>query len=178
MITASRHVLRCVYVIATAAMPVLEVARPIELLKNRGWTVGVILSPTAAEWLDDKRLAEFTGCIVRSAPRMPTEDDPLPDADAVLAAPLTFNSLNKWAAGLADTAAVGNLCESLGAGVPIVAAPCVNDELRRHPAYSDSIERLSAAGVHFIDPDTVSRQDDKAFDWDAVLREFERHVGR
>lgn len=98
----------------------------------------------------------------------------------MLAAPLTFNSLNKWAAGFADNVGVGILCELLGAGVPIVAAPCVKDVLRQHPAYGENIKRLTDAGVRFIDPDAVTyRADDglAAFDWTAVLHEFEQ-VGR
>lgn len=94
----------------------------------------------------------------------------------MLAAPLTFNSLNKWAAGFADTVAVGLLCELLGAGVPIVAAPCVKDLLRRHPAYEASIKRLSDAGVRFVDPDAVTQVGQNglsAFDWPAVLGPFD-----
>lgn len=101
----------------------------------------------------------------------------MPKADAVLAAPLTFNSLNKWAAGFADNVAVGILCELLGAGVPIIAATCVKDLLRKHRAYGESLKRLADAGVRFIDPDSVTCRADNglaAFDWDTVLHEFER----
>ncbi|MQA08420.1 MAG: hypothetical protein GEU98_07665 [Pseudonocardiaceae bacterium] len=59
----------------------------------------------------------------------------LPNADAVLAAPLTFNTLNKWAGGHNDTLALGLLNELMGEGVPIVAAPCAKMVLRGHPAY-------------------------------------------
>lgn len=168
---------RCVYVVASGAPPVVELADLIALLQKRGWTVGVILTPTAATWIDAQELATSTGCVVRSAARLPSEDDPLPKADAVLAAPLTFNSLNKWAAGFADTVAVGLLCEMLGAGVPILAAPCVKDLLRRHPAYGDSIKRLGDAGVRFVDPDAVTYRGANGlagFDWPAVLQEFEQ----
>lgn len=171
---------RCVYLIASGAPPVVELADLVGLLQNRGWTVGVILTPTAAGWIDPQELAASTGCVVRSAARLPSEDDPLPKADAVLAAPLTFNSLNKWAAGFADTVAVGVLCELLGADVPIVAAPCVKELLRRHPAHEASIKLLSDAGVRFVDPDAVTYQGENglaAFDWQAVLRAFEQAAG-
>jgi hypothetical protein len=36
----------------------------------------------------------------------------VPEADAVLAAPLTFNTINKWAAGISDTLALGLLSSS------------------------------------------------------------------
>jgi phosphopantothenoylcysteine decarboxylase len=57
---------------------------------------------------------------VRVHPRLPTELDLLPDAEAVLAAPLTFNTINRWAAGISDTLALGLVNESLGSALPIV----------------------------------------------------------
>jgi transcriptional regulator with XRE-family HTH domain len=38
---------------------------------------------------------------------MPDEPDELPAADAVVVAPATFNTVNKWAAGITDTFAAG-----------------------------------------------------------------------
>ncbi|MFO7193780.1 MAG: flavoprotein [Thermocrispum agreste] len=89
-----------------------------------------------------------------------------------------FNSLNKWAGGFADTVAVGVLCALLGAGVPIVAAPCVKSALRRHPAYRESIERLARAGVRFVDPDAVTHRGSDglaAFDWPTIIDELGAH---
>jgi phosphopantothenoylcysteine decarboxylase len=48
-------------------------------------------------------LAEVSGHPLRVEPRKPQDPDPLLPADAVIAAPLTFNSLNKWAASISDT---------------------------------------------------------------------------
>jgi hypothetical protein len=79
----------------------------------------------------------------------------VPEADAVLAAPLTFNTINKWAAGISDTLALGLLNEQLVEGLPIVAAPCVKAAMRTHPAYPASIERLSGAGAQFLDQDEL-----------------------
>lgn len=90
---------------------------------------------------------------------------------AVVAAPLTFNSINKWAAGISDSLALGVLNEMLGAAVPIVAAPCVKPLLRKHPAYRESVTRLTNAGVSILDPDTVTtRADDglATFDWPQI----------
>ena len=58
-----------------------------------------------------------------------------PAADAVVVAPATFNTVNKWAAGITDTFAAGLLCELTGLGVPIVAVPLVKDALARHVAF-------------------------------------------
>lgn len=77
---------------------------------------------------------------------------PLPKADAVVVASATFNTINKWAAGISDTAALGVLNELLGAGVPITVVPCVKAVLRQHPAYAASVERISGAGAVFLAP--------------------------
>ena len=138
---------RIAYVIGFSAPPVLRIDDFIRLLQAHGWDSYVILSPTAATWVVVDLLAEISGHPVRVEPRTPGEQDPLPPADAVFAAPITFNSLNKWAAGISDTLALGLLNEALGLDVPVTAVPCVNEALRLHPAYTDSVSRLTSLDV-------------------------------
>lgn len=163
---------RVAYVIACSAPPVLELPRLLSLLTERGWDPYVILTPTAATWVDVDALAHVSGRPVRVEPRTPADPDPLPPADAVIVAPLTFNSLNKWAAGISDTLALGLLNEALGFGSPIIAAPCIKGLLRRHPAYQRSIDGLRSAGVTVLDPDKVvvsTAAGPPALDWPLVL---------
>jgi phosphopantothenoylcysteine decarboxylase len=108
---------------------------------------------------------------VRVNPRLPHEQDPLPDADAVVAAPLTFNTINKWAAGISDTLALGLLNELMGAGLPIYVVPCVKSALRNHPAYSASIALLRKSGVTVLDQDEITFKASSgltAFDWSSI----------
>lgn len=171
---------RWVYLVVSAAPPVLRIESMVELLTGAGWNVGLIATPTAASWVDLDAISTRTGCLVRVNARPPGQDKSLPRADAVLAAPLTFNTVNKWAAGFSDSVALGVLNELLSADVPILAAPCVKALLRAHPAYGESIMRLTAAGVRVLDPDTVtSRGPDglAAFDWPAIAGELARLTG-
>lgn len=164
-----------VYVVAAAAPPVLELGDLLDRLMASGWTPCVILTPTAASWVDVDALAELTGHAVRVHPRLPHEQDPLPTATAVIAAPLTFNTINKWAHGTSDTLALGLLNELLGQDVPIVAAPVVKAALRSHPAYAPSIAALAAAGVRLLDPDvvTVRREDGTVtVDWGLIVQQL------
>jgi hypothetical protein len=55
--------------------------------------------------------------------KLPGEPDLLPEPDAIIVAPATFNTINKWAAGIADTLALGLLCEATGKGLPVVVLP-------------------------------------------------------
>ncbi|MCA1678452.1 MAG: flavoprotein [Actinobacteria bacterium] len=163
---------RWVYLVVSAAPPVLRIEELVAALATNRWSVCVIATPTAASWIDLDTLAGTTGCLTQTHARSPREQESLPRADAVLAAPITFNSINKWAGGSSDTLALGVLNEMLGTDVPILVAPCVKNELRRHPAYDESVARLTNAGVSVMDPDvvTVRAEDGLAtFDWPQIL---------
>ncbi|GKQ33775.1 flavoprotein [Streptomyces sp. A012304] len=141
------------YVVVCAAGVASGVGSLITAAQERGWHVGVIATPLAMNGFFDADSVEAqTGRPIRSAWRSPADPRPFPEPDAVVVAPATFNTINKWAAGIADTLAVGTLCEAAGLGVPIAALPCVADALAAHPAYQDSLIRLRGMGVRFGDP--------------------------
>ena len=138
---------RIAYVIGFSAPPVLHLARLLRLLHDQDWDTYVTVSPTASSWIDVDGLTDVAGHPVRVEPRLPNDPDPLPPADAVIAAPLTFNSLNKWAAGISDTLALGLLNEALGLHIPVSAALSIKQPLRKHPAFAHNVEILESAGV-------------------------------
>ncbi|MEU5539139.1 flavoprotein [Streptomyces sp. NPDC020362] len=141
------------YVVVCAAGTAAGVTRLIDAAQERDWEVGVIATPVAMNGFFDTTAVETsTGRPIRSAWRSPADPRPFPPPDAVVVAPATFNTVNKWAAGLADTLAVGTLCEAAGLGVPIAVLPCVADALAAHPAYQDSLIRLRRMGVCFGEP--------------------------
>lgn len=163
---------RIVYVIGTAAPPIFDWPTLFDLLRERNWKPHPVLSPIAATWCDLGELSKAAGVDVRVELRRPTESDPWPKADAVLAAPLTFNTINKWAGGHNDTLALGLLNELLGEGLPIVAAPCAKAVLRSHPAYAASCQRLVNGGVTLLEQDeTLVRNEDGTanLDWIRVV---------
>ena len=69
-------------------------------------------------------------------------------ADAMIVCPATVNTVNKWAAGITDTLALGLLVEGQGRGVPIVAVPFTNAAMAAHPAFREPVARLREWGVH------------------------------
>ena len=81
---------------------------------------------------------------------MPGTGTPVPTADAVLACPLTFNSVNKFAHGHADNFAVGLLCEMVGYRVLVVAVPRGKPQLASHPAFTASLQTLRGLGVRLL----------------------------
>ncbi|OAH09302.1 flavoprotein [Streptomyces jeddahensis] len=139
------------YVVVCAAGVAEEVSKLITAAQERNWDVGVIATPLGLGFIDAVAIEAQTGYPIRSAWRSPGDPRPFPDPDAVAVAPATFNTINKWAAGIADTLALGTLCEASGLGVPIAVLPRVSDGLAAHPAYEESVARLSRMGVLFGD---------------------------
>ncbi|MFF0313816.1 flavoprotein [Micromonospora sp. NPDC005252] len=139
------------YLVVCAAGPAEHIDELVDLLIADGWQVCMIVSPTAAPWLDRAALQDKTGYPVRVEWRMPGDPEPHPPADVVVAAPVTFNTVTKWALGINDTLALGVLNESLGSGLPLVAFPHVKAELAAHPAYASHVAVLRHAGVVIAD---------------------------
>ncbi|WP_163550566.1 flavoprotein [Candidatus Frankia nodulisporulans] len=141
---------RVLYVVACGGYPAAELPVFVEATRASGWDVCVVATPAALGFLDVERLAALTGHPVRSRYKRPGEPDALPPADAFVVAPATFNTINKIAAGISDTLALGLLNEALGGGRPIVMAPYPNSALAGHPAYAASLEALRGWGVRLV----------------------------
>ena len=75
----------------------------------------------------------------------------LADADLLLIAPLSANTLAKLSSGLAD-----NIITQLALAFPgpIVVAPAMNTRMWEHPATQDNIARLRTRGVTVVGPAT------------------------
>ena len=150
-----------VLVIGCAAPPVLQISEFVDRLKSEGLAVSVVLTPVASTWLDPAELAASSQIRVEVQPRLPSEPRSVEHSpDAIVVAPASFNTINKWAAGVADTLALSVLCEALGAGTPIQVVPCIKETLALHPAYAASVERLTSAGIFFTDPTPFTHRGD------------------
>lgn len=137
------------YVIVCAAGPAGEVGKLVELAQDRGWTVQIVATPSALAFIDVPKLEAQTGRPVRSEYRAPTDPKP-PRADAIIVAPATFNTINKWANGISDTYALGILAEAPGLGIPTVVLPFVNSALAGRAAFNDSVNALRSEGVRVL----------------------------
>lgn len=143
---------RTLYLLGSAAPPVLHVAEVIEQAQARGWDVCLGLTPTAARWLDAyvPGLEALTGHPVRSQYKLPGRPDVWPPATVALVAPATFNTLNSWALGLTTNFIVGFVAEAIGKGIPLATMPCVNRAFVAHPQFERSVETLRGAGVQVL----------------------------
>lgn len=125
----------------------------VEPLLDRGYQVSVVLTPTAAVWMDEngerEKLADLTGLPVRAQPRLPSEPSPHPKPDVLIAAPATSNTVAKLALGIADNQALTILCENVGT-TPMIVFPRINAAHARQPAWEQHLEALRKVGVHVV----------------------------
>ncbi|MEU8059261.1 flavoprotein [Microbispora bryophytorum] len=164
------------YVVACAAPAAADVHVLVVLAQEAGWQVHVVTTPMGAGFVDTAKLERLTGDLVRSTYRTPDQPKGLPPADAVIVAPATFNTINKWAGGITDTFAVGLLCEVMGFGVPIVAVPLLKDALARHLAFGRSLADLRQMGVRVLfDPDAPPQA--RMPSWEQILHELHDLIG-
>jgi phosphopantothenoylcysteine synthetase/decarboxylase len=96
--------------------------------------------------------------------------------------PATFNTINKWVAGISDTFALGLLSEAIGLRLPIILAPYAKSTLAAHPTFKKSLRKLRRWGVRVlpnevIRPAPVVKDDPAGFDWGPVVEAVER-LGR
>jgi phosphopantothenoylcysteine synthetase/decarboxylase len=119
-----------------------------------GWIVRVVATPSAMNWVDALQVEKVTGYAVLVEQRQPGQAKRFPPPAQVIVCPATFNTVNKFAAGIMDNYATGLLCEALASQTPMTIAPMVNNRLWPHHAWQHSLDMLTAAGVRFIDIQT------------------------
>jgi phosphopantothenoylcysteine synthetase/decarboxylase len=175
------------YLIVCGAPPARDAGRLVQLAQGQGWEVCVIATPSARSFIDPPALEAASGHPIRSEYKQPDAADVLPPADGIVVAPATFNTINKWAAGISDTLTLGLVTEAIGKRLPIVALPFVNAAQAEHPAFQTSIDRLRAAGVQLLygpdvlelhEPGTGSQRV-ASFPWQLTLAALDAiHAGR
>jgi len=119
-------------------------------LAAAGWGLQVVTTPSADRWVDAAALTAAAGQAARAEHRAPGAPKNRERPAVVVVAPITFNTVGKLAAGIADTYAHSLLCEALGDQVPVVAVPMVNNRLWGHPAWAENVGRLTRAGVRWL----------------------------
>ena len=148
------HDASTLYLVVSGAPAPEGIPALITACQEAGWWVVVFSTPLGVRFVDPVELERLTGEPVRSDYRMPGTGKATPPADVVLACPLTFNSVNKFAHGHADNFAVGLLCEMVGYEVPTVVVPHCKPQLAKHLAFAESLRTLRRMGVQVLfDPD-------------------------
>jgi phosphopantothenoylcysteine synthetase/decarboxylase len=136
------------------------------------------------EFFDQAAIEKLTGNPVRSQYSKPGSPRSL-IPDAIIVAPATYNTINKWAQGTSDTYALGILAEMTGMDTPIVVLPFVNSALANRVAFNRSVETLRSEGVQILlgpggfepHPPRTGGDRIETFPWNLALDEAERLIG-
>lgn len=145
------------YVLVCGSSMARDVGILVGLAQSEGWEVCVITTPDGRKFVDVEKLQAQTGHPVRTDYKSPGDPDVLPEATAMIVAPATVNTVNKWAAGITDTLVLGLLVEAYGYGVPIAVVPYTNKVMALHPALHESLAKLRDWGVHVLYGEDVCR---------------------
>ena len=125
-----------------AAYKACELCR---LLVQDGHDVTPLLTPEAETFVSAKTFEAL------ARKEMPRDLYPhLVEADLLVIAPLTANTLAKLANGLADSVLAQAVLAFRG---PVLAAPAMNVRMWEHPATQENAARLRARGVELIGPE-------------------------
>ncbi|WP_103562461.1 flavoprotein [Actinomadura rubteroloni] len=171
---------RTLYIVVCAAGVATYVGKLVALAQNRNWNVQLIATPAALDLIDVPALEVQTGHPIRTHYRKPSEPR-TPRADAIIVAPATYNTINKWAAGISDTYALGILAEAPNLNIPVAVLPFVNTAMYARTPFQRSVEALTKEGVHILigedafqphPPGTGSSRFD-TYPWQRPLEEIE-----
>jgi Flavoprotein len=186
VIPAGRFYARCMArkswvltVVVSGAGAASDVGTLVKEALARGWVVQVVATPSALAFFDGAAIEALTGSPVRSAHRSPGEPrSRIPDA--IVVAPATFNLLNQWALGVADSYALAVLAEQTGMAIPTVVLPAVSAPLAARPQFARSVKALRAEGVSVLlgpGGSAPSGAADDDFPWRLALDEAAEMIG-
>ncbi len=173
---------KILYLIVCAAGAATRVDTLVSTAHARGWDVWIVPTPSAVDFIDIPALEKQTGHPIRSRYRQPGEGGKLPTADAVIVAPATYNTINKWASGISDTFALGLLAELTPSTTPIAVLPFVNASLAENRVFARSVAELRESSVIVLlgdggfTPHPAGQGDSRidAFPWSTALDAIER----
>ncbi|NLY39868.1 MAG: bifunctional phosphopantothenoylcysteine decarboxylase/phosphopantothenate--cysteine ligase CoaBC [Firmicutes bacterium] len=137
-----------------AAYKAAELAR---LLVRGGFTVQVVMTDAATEFVTPLTFQTLTGRPVLRDLFAAADGgsvrhvDLAREADLLVVAPASANTLAKMALGIAD-----NLLTTvyLAASSPVILVPSMNDQMFAHPAVRENLARLEARGCLILEPAT------------------------
>lgn len=145
-----------VLLIVTGGIAAYKTPDLVRQLKKAGADVRCVLTRAASEFVTALTLQSLSGNKVYSDLFSLTDENEMGhielsrQADVVLVAPATANTLAKMAAGQADDLATTLL---LATDTPVLAAPAMNVRMWEHAATQANVATLTARGVTFIGPD-------------------------
>jgi phosphopantothenoylcysteine decarboxylase / phosphopantothenate---cysteine ligase len=145
----------------TGGVAAYKAAELVRRLQREGFTVEVVMTRAACEFLRPLTFAALSGkkvitdLFVESGGEANLESAiehiaVAQRTDLLLVAPATADILAKFSRGVSDDF-LSTLY--LATSAPVVVAPAMNVNMWNHPATQENLDRLRGHGVHVVDPD-------------------------
>jgi phosphopantothenoylcysteine decarboxylase len=140
----------------TGSIAAYKAADLVSRLVKAGYEVYVIMTRNAKQFVGSVTLQTLSKHPVMSSvfdekdSWRPGHIELADNADLLLIAPATANTIAKLAHGLADDP-IGEV--ALATLAPMLVAPAMNGKMWMHPATRDNVEILESRGVQFIGPE-------------------------
>lgn len=145
----------------TGGVAAYKAAELVRRLQQEGFSVEVVMTRAACEFITPLTFAALTGKKVITGlfaesggeANLESAIEHIAVAqrtDLLLVAPATADILAKFSRGISDDF-LSTLY--LAATVPVVVAPAMNVNMWNHPATQENIEHLRERGVHVVNPD-------------------------
>lgn len=140
----------------TGGIAAYKTAELIRLLIKKDFSVQVVMTPAACEFITPTTLQALSGNPVYTELWEPQSGNGMQhieqvrDCDAVLIAPASADFLAKLANGLADDL-LSTLC--LARDCPLLVAPAMNKQMWSNPATQRNVKQLQEDGVTILGPD-------------------------
>ena len=139
----------------TASIAIYKACDIVRQLKNEGFSVTVIMTPEAEEFIQPILFQSLSGNkVYRGLFKEPEaweiEHVALAEkADVVLLAPATANIIAKIACGICDDLLT---CVCCATKAPVLICPAMNENMYQNRITQDNIKKLKSLGYKFVDP--------------------------
>jgi phosphopantothenoylcysteine decarboxylase/phosphopantothenate--cysteine ligase len=139
----------------TASIAIYKACDIIRRLRSEGFSVTVVLTPEAEEFIKPVLFQSLSGNKVYrglfdGAEVWEIEHVSLAEkADLVLIAPATANIIGKVASGICDDLLT---CVCCATKAPILISPAMNENMYKNRITQDNIKKLKSLGYRFIEP--------------------------
>jgi phosphopantothenoylcysteine decarboxylase/phosphopantothenate--cysteine ligase len=139
----------------TASIAIYKACDIARRLKNEGFSVTVIMTPQAEEFIKPMLFQSLTGNkayrgLFQEPDAWEVEHVALAEkAGLVLIAPATANIIGKMACGICDDLLT---CVCLATQAPILIAPAMNENMYKNKIVQENIKKLKSVGYKFVEP--------------------------
>ncbi len=132
----------------------------------------IIIHPNALEFATGKRAVLELDWSVQHVDLCGSRGE----ADLLLIAPSTANTISKMASGIDDTPVTTFATTAMGSGRPIMVAPAMDASMYDHPIVRENIAKLDRHGVEFVKP-MLEEEKAKLAEVDVIVARVIRKLG-